>query len=159
MSSLRQRIRKSKSKSKSKSKISKRKYKTTKRRDNKRTRRFKKTRKQYGGVLEEEKIQQLIGIFEKIGFSPDEIDELMKKFIHYSSYYNNPTKQKEYEIMIIYLDTIARENFPPENKKIIANDFIRQKIIIWDNKYKNKGDLPDTDTEFGNESDDEHLEA
>jgi hypothetical protein len=156
MSSLRQRIRKSKI-SKRKYNLTKRKYNLTKRRRNKRTRRFKKSRKQYGGVLEEEKIQQLIGIFEKIGFKPDEIDELMKKFIHYSSYYNNPTKQKEYEIMIIYLDTIARENYPVENKKIMANDFIRQKIINWDNKYKDKGDLPDTDTEFEDLSDDEHL--
>jgi hypothetical protein len=154
MNSLRHRI------SKSKSKISKRKYKITKRKHNKRTRRFKKSRKQYGGVLEEEKIQELVGIFKKIGFSPDEIDELMKNFIHYSSYYNNPTKQEEYDIMILYLDTIAREKqYPVETKKKFVNDFIRQKIKIWDNLHKDKDDMPPTDEEFGNKSDDEHLRA
>ena len=57
-----------------------------------------------GGVLEEEKQQQLIRIFQQIGFTPDEIHKLMKKLIFYSSFYNVPNKQRPYEKLIILLD-------------------------------------------------------
>ena len=140
----------------SKRKTSKQTYKTNKRRINNRTRRIKKSRKQYGGFLEETKRQQLIGIFERIGFTSRAITKLMNKLIHYSSYYNHIIKKKEYQIMVLYLEVIAKsEEYDLQTKKELANEFIRTKIKIWNDKYRDKADLPDTDEE--GESDEETL--
>ena len=128
-----------------KHKINKNKSKTNKGKTNKKTRKFRKYKKYYGGSFNKEQINQIVSLLRQIDFTNIEIDTLMEDLNRISWVFSQ--KPKLYNKLISKLNNTINSNKTMTQKQI----FVLQMIDAVLNKYEELE--PSTDYEMKDDDD------
>jgi hypothetical protein len=134
-------------------KISKINYKTTKRRQNKRTSKFSKSRRQNGGEYNEDQIKKIRKILEEVNFTDTEINPLINELNSISWYFGKPKhdgRTPRYDKLLNKLSVVIKpenKGFSIKAKQKYIRDVINASKEISSHHYDDDDDTDDEDNE------------